>query len=386
MNELIDELHIELDNAVVLFLQQNFKAELFSLKTPELNMPFSSRVKIAFNNPFNHSVDSPKTLLIPFALSSTAVLSFKDSSLIEFRAGEKDLFLDFSRIPKGLTVLEFDFNSVISSAESDELLFVSQEKGVEKSGAWFARLGAFFDERFGGGWKNKDKKFWNEFDKTFKVSKDEIEKWAQYQEMMIHAIENYSVENMDLVYNRVLSLYPVDAVMMQLIVPLFEELGRRWDKWEGGIAEEHFASTYLRNKLGVRLNEEPAVPSAKPFIATCFPQEQHELGLILFCLAALSQGYRPMYLGPNLPFQQLPAAAESSRSVAVVLSAKFPQRATKRLIHDLKALRENLALPIFVGGKFAADNIQDISAANAIPLELDLKQAVKNLDSVVKKK
>ena len=217
-------------------------------------------------------------------------------------------------------------------------------------------------------------------------SEGEVEKWAQYQEMMIHAIENYSTENMDLVYNRVLSLYPVDTLMMNLIVPLFEELGRRWDKWEGGIAEEHFASTYLRNKLGVRLNEDPAVPSGKPFIATCFPQEQHELGLILFCLAALSEGYRPIYLGPDLPFQQIPAAVESSRSVAVVLSAKIQRRNKESLMRDLKALRENLTLPIFVGGKFAADNIQDITAAHAFPLELDLRQAVKKLDSVVKKK
>jgi len=55
-------------------------------------------------------------------------------------------------------------------------IFVTQEKGIEQSGTWFARLGSFFDDRFGSGWKNKDKKFWNEFDKTFKVSKDELEK------------------------------------------------------------------------------------------------------------------------------------------------------------------------------------------------------------------
>jgi hypothetical protein len=217
-------------------------------------------------------------------------------------------------------------------------------------------------------------------------SKSAIEPWAKYQNMMIHGIENYSSEIMDLVYNRVVSLYPVDEVMMQLIVPLFEELGRRWDKWEGGIAEEHFASTYLRNKLGVRLNEEPAVPSGKPFIATCFPQEQHELGLILFCLTAMSQGFRPIYLGPDLPFQQIPSAVKNTRSVAVILSAKLPHRETKRQMHDLKALRENLAIPIFVGGQFAVNNIQDITAANAIPLELDLRQAVNKLDSVVKKK
>jgi len=55
-------------------------------------------------------------------------------------------------------------------------IFIAQEKGIEKSGNWFVRLGSFFDKRFGRGWKNKDKKFWEEFDKTYKVSKDELEK------------------------------------------------------------------------------------------------------------------------------------------------------------------------------------------------------------------
>ncbi len=54
-------------------------------------------------------------------------------------------------------------------------IFIAQEKGIEKSGNWFVRLGSFFDKRFGQGWKNKDKKFWEEFDKTYKVSKDELE-------------------------------------------------------------------------------------------------------------------------------------------------------------------------------------------------------------------
>jgi DNA-binding NtrC family response regulator len=55
-------------------------------------------------------------------------------------------------------------------------IFIAREKGIEKSGNWFARLGSFFDNRFGPGWKHKDKKFWDEFDKNFKVSKDELEK------------------------------------------------------------------------------------------------------------------------------------------------------------------------------------------------------------------
>lgn len=54
-------------------------------------------------------------------------------------------------------------------------ILVAQEKGIERPGGWFARLASFFDDRFGEGWKNKDKKFWKEFDKTFEVSKDELQ-------------------------------------------------------------------------------------------------------------------------------------------------------------------------------------------------------------------
>jgi DNA-binding NtrC family response regulator len=54
-------------------------------------------------------------------------------------------------------------------------IFIAEEKGIEKSGNWFARLGSFFDKRFGSGWKNKDKKFWDEFDKTYQVSKEELQ-------------------------------------------------------------------------------------------------------------------------------------------------------------------------------------------------------------------
>lgn len=54
-------------------------------------------------------------------------------------------------------------------------ILVAQARGIEKSGNWFARLGSYFDDRFGHGWKNKDKKFWNEFDEIYKVSKDDLQ-------------------------------------------------------------------------------------------------------------------------------------------------------------------------------------------------------------------
>ena len=71
--------------------------------------------------------------------------------------------------------------SYIPKEKMDEIdiylkeIFLNQAKGIEKSGNWFARLASFFDSRFGSGWKNKDKKFWDEFDQSYKVTKKELE-------------------------------------------------------------------------------------------------------------------------------------------------------------------------------------------------------------------
>jgi len=51
----------------------------------------------------------------------------------------------------------------------------AREKGIEKHGTWFARLKQFFDKKFGPGWKEEHKEFWQEFDKTYLVSKEELE-------------------------------------------------------------------------------------------------------------------------------------------------------------------------------------------------------------------
>jgi len=51
----------------------------------------------------------------------------------------------------------------------------AQAKGIEKHGTWFARLKQFFDKKFGPGWKEEHKEFWQEFDKTYLASKEELE-------------------------------------------------------------------------------------------------------------------------------------------------------------------------------------------------------------------
>ncbi len=58
--------------------------------------------------------------------------------------------------------------------ELDELLtaiFRAHEEGEPPWKLLFDKLGNFFDERFGPGWKDKDKAFWSDFDRTYQIGK-----------------------------------------------------------------------------------------------------------------------------------------------------------------------------------------------------------------------
>ncbi len=56
----------------------------------------------------------------------------------------------------------------------DELLtaiFKAYEQGEPPWRLLFDRLGEFFDERFGPGWKDKEKAFWSEFSRNYQIGK-----------------------------------------------------------------------------------------------------------------------------------------------------------------------------------------------------------------------
>jgi DNA-binding NtrC family response regulator len=53
-------------------------------------------------------------------------------------------------------------------------VITAHQGGAEKKGRWFTRLKPFFDRKFGPGWREKDKAFWDDFERTFRVSKEDV--------------------------------------------------------------------------------------------------------------------------------------------------------------------------------------------------------------------
>jgi DNA-binding transcriptional MerR regulator len=212
-----------------------------------------------------------------------------------------------------------------------------------------------------------------------KPSAEKSDPWSNYQRRMINAIVRFDVNGLDGTYNDALSLYPVEMVTKHLILPLLKSLGVRWETNEGSIAEEHFFGAYLRNKLGARFHHHPTSLEGPAIVAACMPGEQHEIGLMLFCLSALTHGYRIIYLGADTPLNEVSIPVERSESHAVLLSGSVEPK-PQALSEELPKLVSSLEVPVFIGGSTAIKYRDAIVDAGAIPLGTDIQQALRRID------
>jgi MerR family transcriptional regulator, light-induced transcriptional regulator len=146
------------------------------------------------------------------------------------------------------------------------------------------------------------------------------------------------------VFDRLLAVATVEALLSEVVVPYLQELGDRWKRGEASVAQEHFASGVLRGRLlglarGWGLGVGPLA------VLACVPGEQHDLGLIAFGLALRSRGWRIVYLGPDSPIETVADVSRELDPSLVVLNAVNRER-VRPVMPKLRALarRHRLAL------------------------------------------
>ena len=162
------------------------------------------------------------------------------------------------------------------------------------------------------------------------------------------AVARYDDDELEEVYSQALSLYPIETVTERLLLPVLQEVGRRWKSGEGTVAEEHFFSVFVRNKLGARFHHRARTRTGPRILAACLPDEQHELGLLIFALAAHDRGLRVVMLAAQTPLEELPSrraarAAMPSCWLRHLATGRRDQGKTSALVRVAE-------VPVFVGG------------------------------------
>ncbi len=200
--------------------------------------------------------------------------------------------------------------------------------------------------------------------------------WRDYLDRMAAAISRFEELELDRIYDEALSVHSIEQITRHLMLPLLLRLGDRWRRLSGAVAEEHFFATYLRSKLGARLQHRMRYATGPRVVAACAPGEHHEFGLLLFALEAQAADLRTLLLGADTPFEDVAIAQRRSGSGAVVISSSVDP-APQLFERALPKLVRQAGVPVFVGGSTAVRHRHAVTAAGATPLGVELEDGVR---------
>lgn len=149
-----------------------------------------------------------------------------------------------------------------------------------------------------------------------------------------------------------LQLSTLGAVVFsrEIATPLAREIGERWISKRMRVASEHLATAVLRSLLGSALRPGATALRGPRIVFATLAGERHELGLLMAALSATEAAANPVYLGPDLPVDDLLHAV--SRSAAAALALSIVTAPARGVADPLAALRAGLPahVHLWVGG------------------------------------
>jgi DNA-binding transcriptional MerR regulator/methylmalonyl-CoA mutase cobalamin-binding subunit len=147
---------------------------------------------------------------------------------------------------------------------------------------------------------------------------------------------------------------PRAVLIDQVLAPLVESVGKGFDLGLLRPVHEHLASSVITAFCQTLRGAFAVSSSAPALVASTPPHQHHELGAVLAAAVAAAEGWQVIYLGPNLPAEDIVAAAHWKSAAAVALSLVFPPD-DPLLAEEIRRLRRLLdrRTALIVGGRAA---------------------------------
>jgi MerR family transcriptional regulator, light-induced transcriptional regulator len=203
---------------------------------------------------------------------------------------------------------------------------------------------------------------------------------AQPTGELLRAVERMDADDLERRLALQLSILGARDFARTVALPLLREVGERWRRGEVCIAAEHATSAILRSLLGSALRF-PRVEDGPRLVFATPTGERHELGLLTGALCAQERGARVVFLGADLPVQEVVRAAADTRADAVVVGVVYldPEAALRELTGLRHALPPGVRL--WLGGEGAAgltglpEGVRILASLDALEAEVDLLRA-----------
>lgn len=168
----------------------------------------------------------------------------------------------------------------------------------------------------------------------------------------LQAAQHLDVRGLEMQLERASVAFSRTNLIEKLLVPLMHRVGDLWHQGSLRPIHEHMASAVVRSFLGGLHGAYHPEISAPHLVVTTPARQHHELGALIAAATAAGEGWQVTYLGPELPPEEIAAAALQKGARAVALSVTYPPD-DPLLMDDLRRLRRLLGphTTLLVGGR-----------------------------------
>jgi len=175
----------------------------------------------------------------------------------------------------------------------------------------------------------------------------------ELRERVMAAIERLRIQEAEqMLTSAALSTEPSEF-LKSVVAPILVEIGERWKRGELRIAHEHACSTLMRGLLFSLMRLYPANDAQRRVVVGTPAKEDHELGAMMVAMLAAMHGWSVLYLGPDLPAEEIAYAVNDINADLLMLSVTNLR--PKESQREIAAIESEISerVRILVGGPAA---------------------------------
>ncbi|HSJ88721.1 MAG TPA: B12-binding domain-containing protein [Anaerolineales bacterium] len=204
------------------------------------------------------------------------------------------------------------------------------------------------------------------------------------REQWIAACMDFSESAAEQTLNQAFSMFPVEAVCLEVLQHGMSEIGERWYGNRATVQQEHFASALAMRRLDALLSASPAPTRAQTILVGCPVNEWHTFTPLLLALLLRRRGLGVIYLGANVPLEEFSNTVKELKVDLVVLVAQ--QLMTAASLQDTALILSSKNIPVAFGGRIFSIHPELPGCISGFFLGYQLPAALEEIQLILNRK
>jgi len=204
------------------------------------------------------------------------------------------------------------------------------------------------------------------------------------RERWVRACIDFNESNAEQTLNQAFSMFPVEAVCVEVLQKGLSEIGRLWYENRASVQQEHFASGLAMRRLDALLSATPAPTRNATILVGCAPDEWHVFTPLLLSLLLRRRGSNVIFLGANVPTTRFADTIKKVKADLVVLVAQQLTSAATLQQTALALASQNIRIAF--GGRIFNLHAQLPDSIPGTFLGYDLNSAMDEIDVILNNK